>query len=178
MIFEYVAILRVWNTHVACYMLFSDMMDRITVLGAFQEHFKDGGITPTMSIFKPMELLLSIIEDKEDFGWRSDLTAIANWAASEDGGSVPDFIDSAMENFGMSPTTIMEDLCLRLSKLHDLPNDLRDKLQSKSMLLALRVRQRLQGKCDSVAHRFAFLENEKVCEVLESQSMGRVQTRT
>ena len=153
-------------------------MNRIAVLEAFQEHFKDGGITPTMSMFKPTELLLSIIEDEEDFGWRSDLTAIFNWAASEEGGSVPDFIDSAMENFGMSPTTIMAELCLRLSNLGDTPNDLRVKLQSKSRLLALRVRQRLQGKCESVAHRFAFLENEQVYEVLECQSTGSAQTRT
>ena len=144
-----------------------------SVLEAFQEHFKDGGITPTMSVFKPLELLLSIIEDEGEFGWRSDLTSILNWAASEDGGSVPDFIDSAMENFGMSPTTIMAELCLRLSKLGDTPNDLRGKLQSKSMSLALRVRQKLQGKCESVAHRFAFLENEQVYEVLEGESAQR-----
>ena len=37
------------------------------VLDAFHEHFKDGGITPTLSVFKPLSLLLSICAEKEEF---------------------------------------------------------------------------------------------------------------
>ena len=78
-----------------------------SVLDPFHEHFKDGGVTPTLSLFKPLTLLLNLCTDEEEFGWRSDVSSIVKWAASEDGGAIPEFIDSALENFGLSPTTIV-----------------------------------------------------------------------
>lgn len=140
------------------------------VLDAFHEHFKDGGITPTLSVFKPLSLLLSICADKEEFGWRSDLSSILNWAASEDGGIIPDFIDSAFENFGLSPTTITAELCLRLSELGETPLDIRDRLLVKSKALALQAKEKLRGRGESILHRIAYNENERVCEELDFQS--------
>lgn len=103
------------------------------VVTPFYEHFGEGGSTPLIFLYKPLDMLLEVCE-KEDI---SDLVGTVDWVLKEGNGLFGDFIDRTMGTSGRTGASITAEICLCLSRTVD-DNQKKRQLVAKGTALARR----------------------------------------
>lgn len=95
------------------------------IVTPFYEHYGDGGSTPLVFLYKPLDMLLEVCEE----GNIDDLSEKVDWILQEGNGLLGDFIDRTMGTSGRTGASITAEICLCLARRVD-------DIQKKQQLIA------------------------------------------
>jgi hypothetical protein len=103
------------------------------VVTPFYEHFGEGGSTPLLLLYKPLDILLEVCEEENI----SDLPGTVDWVLQKGNGLLGDFIDRTMGTSGRTGASITAEICLCLARTVE-DNQKKCQLVAKGTALARR----------------------------------------
>jgi len=104
-----------------------------SIVKPFYEHFGEGGSTPLLILYKPLDMLFEVCQEGEVH----DLSGKVDWILEGRNGILGDFIDLSMGTFGRTGASITGEICLHLARrIEDL--DKKRQLLAKGTALARR----------------------------------------
>ena len=135
---------------------------RIYILQAFEDHYGEDSKTPTMSYFKPIEILFELCDTDQNTRYDE----YSNWVLNEENSKFSPFLNNSMRGLARDADSILAEICLILLKKG---NENRLLLQ-KGLDLAAKSMKLAQGEDGSITFPFAYTQAKQVFDDLKTFS--------